>query len=226
MERISDKNYIPTFQDKIRCHKSNYTDKTRIFCTENYENKTIKIHDVGMVYEKRKWEYSFGQDSPIIFFTSLTEYFTDMVDYFNDSNDTTSQQWFSYYDFTNIKTEFSHKHHILILSKYDVFQKEFQNHDISKYIPEFNGNPLSENDVLEFIIFKQTEGIDIKKLNIFVTNLTDSDEFDILMNDIENIALGNSMKEKVKIIRKKIIFNYEEFMKKFNRFTEINFSFE
>ena len=65
-----------------------------------------------------------------------------------------------------------------------------------------------------------------RKFYIFITNLTDLNEFDILMNDFERIGSGEEFIENVKIIKKKEIFKYEEFMMKFNQITEIYFSFE
>jgi len=56
--------------------------------------------------------------------------------------------------------------------------------------------------------------------------LTDFDEFEILMNDIERIASDEIFNKNVKIVKKKMNINYEEFMLKCYRFTEINFSFQ
>ena len=77
MNRISDIDYIPTFQDEILSY--NYVDFI-IECTEIYEKKSIKIYDMRKQPSQRKMFYYNEGHGPIMFFSSLIEYFTVLLE--------------------------------------------------------------------------------------------------------------------------------------------------
>jgi len=135
IETICRKDYIPSFQDIIRCRIRT----TGIVELEfQVENHIFKLFDVGgQRNERKKWIHCFDQVTAVIFVAALSSYdqmlieddkVNRLIEAINLFDDICNGRWFR-------KTAM-----ILFLNKKDLFAEKCQRIPISTLFPEYTGS--------------------------------------------------------------------------------------
>merc|ERR1711981_1213506 len=160
LDRIKDKNYIPTLQDVLRVRVPTSGIVEYPF---DLDQIIFRMVDVGgQRSERRKWIHCFENVTSIIFLVALSEYDQVLVESENENRMEESKALFrciiSY-------SWFSSKSFILFLNKKDLLEEKIKSSHLVDYFPEYDGPKYDHNQAREFI------------LNMFVElNVVNSDD--------------------------------------------------
>jgi len=134
IDRITEKDYVPTEQDILRSRVKT----SGIIETEFVVDKTkFRLVDVGgQRSERKKWMHCFEEVTAVIFCVALSEYDLKM-----DEDDVTSRMVDSLKLFKEICNSkwFAETSMILFLNKKDLFEEKIKRVDLKNYFPDYNG---------------------------------------------------------------------------------------
>eukprot|EP01080_Neovahlkampfia_damariscottae_P008103 gene8103-12564_t len=223
MYRLDPEVYIPTLEDVI--HSQKYNSQYAKIMDYEFKNNTYRLIDQSGHPNIR---YHYRRNITPLFIMSSTDYFQMMTicpqNRLIDS--------LGYLDLI-VDGRYYFKESdkiILILSKFDLFLKYYKKNDLSKLFDEYKGGHDIKN-MMDFIVneFKKRTPKDIK-LSVLIGDLTDSDQFNILIEDVENIVNGSLVIEDYRVYKTKEKFYFDEsdifqiLKKKFNRYSQcLNF---
>eukprot|EP01080_Neovahlkampfia_damariscottae_P004876 gene4876-8470_t len=222
--------YIPTMEDVIHTRKFN-SQFAKIMDYE-FKNKTYRFIDQSgnpnirdhYRYFNRNYNRKNHRDNKTpLFIMSSTDYF-QMVTTYPENRLIDSLEYFGHI----IEGRFYFKSDkvILILSKFDVFLKYYKENDLSKLFHGYKGGQDIKN-MIDFIVneFKKRTPKDVK-LSVLIGDLTDSDQFNIMIEDVENIANGSLVIGDYRVYKTKEKFYFDEsdlfeiMKKKYNRYSQ------
>jgi len=142
VERLADKNYIPTEQDVLRSRAKT----TGIIETEFSVEKTkFRMVDVGgQRSERKKWMHCFQDVTSVIFCVAISEY--DLKLYEDDQTNRMHESLKLFKEICNSKW-FIDTAMMLFLNKRDLFEEKIKKVDLTVAFPEYTGGLNYENAV-------------------------------------------------------------------------------
>eukprot|EP01132_Coremiostelium_polycephalum_P002066 gene2066-2550_t len=190
LNRISDKNFIPTDQDIL------YTRLSTVAVTEtrfSVRGINFRMIDVGGQRGHRdKWIHHFSDVTAILFIVSLSEY-----DQVLEEDSTTNRMKESMKVFTDIINQrwFTEVPIILFLNKKDLFLEKVKRKNISCCFPDYTGSQ-DYDDSLQFIKKKFLSCNKTPK-NIYthVTTATDTNNISAVFEAVKDILTRQTMEE-------------------------------
>jgi len=191
VERLADKNYIPTEQDVLRSRAKT----TGIIETEFSVEKTkFRMVDVGgQRSERKKWMHCFQDVTSVIFCVAISEY--DLKLYEDDQTNRMHESLKLFKEICNSKW-FIDTAMMLFLNKRDLFEEKIKKVDITVAFPEYTGGLNYENAVT-FIKDKFLAQNENPKKHIYthVTCATDTDGISVVFNAVKDIILQKILDE-------------------------------
>lgn len=147
IDRISQKDYLPTEQDVLRVRVPTTGIIEYPFMLENI---TFRMVDVGgQRSERRKWIHCFENVTSIMFLAALSEYDQVLVESDNENRMEESKALFrtiiTYPWFQNSSV-------ILFLNKKDLLEEKIMHSHLVDYFPEFDGPKRDPQSAREFIL--------------------------------------------------------------------------
>ncbi|MES1910753.1 MAG: hypothetical protein MHM6MM_003287 [Cercozoa sp. M6MM] len=151
LERISQPDFVPTFEDVLRVRV-----RTTGIVDSSFEiqGRTYNIFDVGgQRNERKKWIHCFEGVNAIIFVAALSAY-NQLL--FEDDTTNRMQESLRLFDEVCNSHWFEKTSIILFLNKRDLFEAKLQASNeefepISKYFPDFQGDPRNFDEVVDFV---------------------------------------------------------------------------
>lgn len=191
VDRLTDKNYVPTEQDVLRSRAKT----TGIIETEfNIEKTKFKMVDVGgQRSERKKWMHCFQDVTSVIFCVAISEY--DLKLYEDDQTNRMHESLKLFKEICNSKW-FLDTAMILFLNKRDLFEEKIKKIDLSIAFPDYSGGLNYENAV-EFIKDKFLSQNENPRKHIYthVTCATDTDNINVVFNAVKDIILQKILDE-------------------------------
>jgi len=185
IDRIADKDYVPTVQDILRSRVKT----TGIIETEFIVDKVkFRLMDVGgQKSERKKWMHCFEDVKSVIFCVALSEYDLKM-----DEDEVTSRMVDSLKLFKEICNSkwFSETSMILFLNKKDLFEEKIKRVDLKDYFPDYNGGK-NYTAALQFIKEKFLAQNEHPRKDIYThdTCATDTTQVMVVFNAVKDIIL-------------------------------------
>jgi GTPase SAR1 family protein len=185
VDRLADKNYIPTEQDVLRSRAKT----TGIIETEFVIEKTkFRMVDVGgQRSERKKWMHCFQDVTAVIFCVALSEY--DLKLYEDDSTNRMHESLKLFREICNSKW-FTDTAMILFLNKRDLFADKIKKVDLKVAFDDYNGG-LNYDNAVTFIKDKFLSQNENPKKHVYthVTCATDTDSIQVVFNAVKDIIL-------------------------------------
>lgn len=195
IERISQKNYVPTVDDVLHARV-----RTSGIVTESYtvDHIPFEMYDVGgQRNERKKWIHCFEGVTAVIFVAALSEY--DQTLYEDTSTNRMMEALDLFADICN-NVFFLSSSMILFLNKSDLFREKIKTKHI-KDSPHFVDYDGEEGDYeagvayfKEKFLARNKAGSN-KKIYVHVTCATDSKNVRYVFDSCKDILLRNSIKE-------------------------------
>eukprot|EP00008_Paramoeba_atlantica_P010153 CAMPEP_0201488292 /NCGR_PEP_ID=MMETSP0151_2-20130828/17873_1 /ASSEMBLY_ACC=CAM_ASM_000257 /TAXON_ID=200890 /ORGANISM="Paramoeba atlantica, Strain 621/1 / CCAP 1560/9" /LENGTH=355 /DNA_ID=CAMNT_0047873551 /DNA_START=58 /DNA_END=1125 /DNA_ORIENTATION=+ len=192
LDRISDKKYLPTTEDILRCRS-----KTTGICEISFKVDDVyfKMVDVGgQRSERTKWIKCFEDVTAIIYFLSLSEYNLSL---FEDPSVNRMQESFRLFtEIVNSKW-FTETPVILFLNKRDIFKEKIEKneHPLSNVFPEFPGGD-SYDEAVEFIKKKLlSQNTQDKTVFTHVTCCTDTGNIKYVFESVREYLMQEAFKQ-------------------------------
>jgi GTPase SAR1 family protein len=195
IERISQKNYIPTVDDVLHARV-----RTSGIVTESYTVDRIpfEMYDVGgQRNERKKWIHCFEGVTAVIFVAALSEY--DQTLYEDTSTNRMVEALDLFADICN-NVFFLSSSMILFLNKSDLFREKVKNKNIRDQ-PDFADYGGEDGDYeagvayfKERFLARNKTGSN-KKIYVHITCATDSKNVRYVFDSCKDILLRNSIKD-------------------------------
>ncbi|OQR67447.1 guanine nucleotide-binding protein G(i) subunit alpha-like, partial [Tropilaelaps mercedesae] len=192
LERISQRNYIPTQQDVLR---------TRVKTTGIVETHFVfkglhfKMFDVGgQRSERKKWIHCFEGVTAIIFCVALSGY--DLVLAEDDQMNRMVESMRLFDSICNNKW-FTHTSIILFLNKKDLFEEKITRSPLTICFPEYTG--ANQYDEAAAYIQMQFERLnkrqDTKEVYTHFTCATDTSNIQFVFDAVTDVIIKNNLKD-------------------------------
>ncbi|KAJ7217524.1 guanine nucleotide binding protein, alpha subunit [Mycena rebaudengoi] len=186
--RLFDPVYVPTAQDILHaCERTTGITETT-FKLGRYEILMIEVG--AQSSERRKWIHCFQDVTSILFSVSLSGYDQCLV---YDPNVTQMQDAMTMWDSICNSQWFKYTSIMLLLTKYDIFQKKIKTSEIRTFFPDFegeSGNAAQGRDYFKkrFMSLVPKDGRP-KHREIYIHVMTDTDFLRLLMLVNEEIIM-------------------------------------
>jgi len=190
VDTVARPDYIPSFNDVIRCRIRT----TGIVELEfQYEKHVFKLFDMGgQRNERKKWIHCFENVTAVIFVAALSSYdqmlieddkVNRMVEAINLFDDICNGRWFK-------RTAM-----ILFLNKRDLFQEKLQKVPFNTYFPEYKGSG-QYNECAQYIqqLF-ENQNKQKKQVYTHLTCATATDNIKMVFNAIKDIIIRAGLKD-------------------------------
>jgi len=191
VERLAERNYIPTETDVLRSRAKT----TGIIETEFEIEKTrFKMVDVGgQRSERKKWMHCFQDVTAVIFCVAISEY--DLKLYEDDQTNRMQESLKLFKEICN-SVWFTDTAMILFLNKRDLFEEKIKRVDLTVAFPDYRGG-LNYDNAVTFIKDKFLAQNENPKKHIYtqVTCATDTDNINVVFNAVKDIILQQILQE-------------------------------
>eukprot|EP01121_Diplochlamys_sp_Union-15-3_P001965 TRINITY_DN1168_c0_g1_i3.p1 TRINITY_DN1168_c0_g1~~TRINITY_DN1168_c0_g1_i3.p1 ORF type:complete len:351 (+),score=59.05 TRINITY_DN1168_c0_g1_i3:75-1127(+) len=190
IERISQKDYVPSEQDVLRSRAKT----TGITETEfEIEGANFKMVDVGgQRSERKKWIHCFEDVTAIIFCVALSEYDLKL---YEDENINRMHESLKLFDEICNSKWFMKVSIILFFNKSDIFKEKIKKVDLKVCFSDYDGG-LSYDNASRFILDKFTDlnqNPDLKQIYSHITCATDTQNIKFVFNSVKDIILHKAL---------------------------------
>eukprot|EP01121_Diplochlamys_sp_Union-15-3_P001966 TRINITY_DN1168_c0_g2_i1.p1 TRINITY_DN1168_c0_g2~~TRINITY_DN1168_c0_g2_i1.p1 ORF type:complete len:351 (+),score=57.19 TRINITY_DN1168_c0_g2_i1:89-1141(+) len=190
LERISQKDYVPSEQDVLRSRAKT----TGITETEfEIEGTKFKMVDVGgQRSERKKWIHCFEDVTAILFCVALSEYDLKL---YEDENVNRMHESLKLFDEICNSKWFMKVSIILFLNKSDLFKEKIKKVDLKVCFSDYDGG-LNYDKAIEYICDKfinLNQNSDSKQIYWHVTCATDTQNIKFVFNAVKDILLHRAL---------------------------------
>ncbi|XP_063678034.1 guanine nucleotide-binding protein G(i) subunit alpha-3-like isoform X1 [Bolinopsis microptera] len=190
IERITERNYLPTIDD-ILCTR---LETTKIVEAKfNYKTLSFKMYDVGGQRTQRsKWIHCFDDVTAIIFIIALSEYNLRLAE--DNKTNRMKESMLLFSSICNMKY-FTTTPFILFLNKTDIFQRKIEHVPITVAFPEYSGP--NDYDTCKQYIQDQLVALNKnpeKSIFPHFTNATDTNNIKFVFDAVVEIFLEHNLK--------------------------------
>ena len=191
IDRLLDKDYVPTNQDILRA---------RVKTTGIIEMKfkvgdlVYRMFDVGgQRSERKKWIHCFENVMAIIFLVAISAY--DQVLIEDESVNRMEEALVLFNSICNSKW-FVHTSIILFLNKIDIFKEKIKTSPVSNYFPDFTGGSDYEKATAYFSQrFRSLNQSSDKQVYVHLTCATDTNQIKFVMDAVSNIIIRDNLRQ-------------------------------
>lgn len=180
LARVTDKSFVPTPDDILRCRVKT---TSVIETTFQFESTRFRIVDVGgQRTERRKWIHCFSDMSALLYVSAISEYNQSLLE--DDKVIRLSESMELFEELVN-SVWFRNVTVILFLNKIDIFRSKFSTSPLSKLFPDFT----HDSDVEEGIAYISAKFASLNKIQdrkIF-THLTCATDTECIRKVFESV---------------------------------------
>jgi len=190
LDRIGDKNYLPSEQDVLRTRVKT----TGIVETHfEYKNLNFKIFDVGgQRSERKKWIHCFEDVTAIIFCSAMSAY--DQVLYEDETTNRMHESMKLFDSICNNKW-FTDTSIILFLNKKDLFEHKISKSRLTIAFPEYSGrNNFTEASAYIQTQFESMNKSRAKEVYSHMTCATDTDNVQFVFDSVADVIIASNLK--------------------------------
>ncbi|KAL2913288.1 guanine nucleotide-binding protein subunit alpha [Polyrhizophydium stewartii] len=191
IDRISQRDYIPTDQDVLRSRvkTTGITDSTF-----QVGQLTYRMFDVGgQRSERKKWIHCFENVTAILFLVAISEYDQVLIE---DENVNRIHEALILFESICNSRWFTNTSIILFLNKIDLFKQKLPRSPLNRYFPEYIGGPIYENACHFFLEkFVRLQRAPNKQVYPHFTCATDTTQVKFVMSAVNDILMQNSLRE-------------------------------
>lgn len=188
LERLAPPNYMPTFEDILRCRM-----KTVGIIEIGFQVGDIyfKLFDVGgQRNERKKWIHHFDGVTAVIFVASMSDF--DQKCYEDDITNRMTESMDLFDEMVN-GTWFKDTSIMLFLNKTDIFREKIKNTDLKVCFPEYEGG----NDFDSASTFIKNKFLNLNKYDkgrIFVhmTEATNTEDISKVFDQVKEIIINKN----------------------------------
>jgi len=192
VDDMASENYVPTYQDVLRCRARTTGIVETEFVIEEYQFKMLDVG--GQRNERKKWIHCFENVTAVIFVAAMNEY-----DQFLFEDNTTNRIEESLNLFSEICNSrwFRNKSMILFLNKDDLFREKIKTVDLKVCFDEYDGGCDYEraSSYLKRQFLKRNEYPDTKRVYVHITCATDTANISFTFNVVSDIIVKERLKE-------------------------------
>ncbi|KAF3988718.1 hypothetical protein FT663_03217 [Candidozyma haemuli var. vulneris] len=160
----------------------------------NIKNMTFKVLDAGgQRSERKKWIHCFQDIDAVLFVLAVSEY--DQTLYEDERVNRMKESLMLFEALCNSKW-FKDTPFILFLNKVDLLEEKLQRSPITQYFPNFEGNPSSVNEVLDYF-----EGLLLnlnrtsKPIYVHRTCATDTKAMGFVLSAATDVVIQQNLRE-------------------------------
>eukprot|EP01080_Neovahlkampfia_damariscottae_P009819 gene9819-2142_t len=190
IDRISEKGYLPSDQDILRCRVKTTGVVDAEFDQNGFQFRLIDVG--GQRSERKKWIHCFEGVSAVIFVASLSEY--DLKCYEDDKTMRMMESLVLFDEVCNSRY-FQDRDIILFFNKVDLFKEKIEKTDLKVCFQEYDGGCNFENALKfiekEFLDRNQDDG---KNIHTFFTCATDTSIIANAFDNVKEVVLRNQLK--------------------------------
>ncbi|CAO3670921.1 hypothetical protein G6F70_005436 [Rhizopus microsporus] len=191
IERIGSPDYVPTDQDVLRSRVKTIGITETKFTVGNL---VYKMFDVGgQRSERKKWIHCFESVTAIIFLVAISEYDQVLVE---DETVNRMQEALILFDSICNSRWFEKTSTILFLNKTDIFKKKISTSPISKYFPDYKGQPDDYEAACQYFThrFESLNTSTDKQVYTHLTCATDTEKIKFVMAAVNDIIIQSSLR--------------------------------
>jgi len=193
VDAMAEDDYLPTYQDVLRCRARTTGIVETDFVIEEYHFKMLDVG--GQRNERKKWIHCFENVTAVIFVAAMNEYdqllFEDnvtnrLVESLNLFAEICNSRWFR------------NKSMILFLNKDDLFREKIKQVDLKICFDDYDGG-LDYEKAAAFIkrqFLKRNEYPDTKRVYVHITCATDTQNISFTFNVVSDIIVKERLKER------------------------------
>jgi GTPase SAR1 family protein len=192
VDAMAEEDFLPTYQDVLRCRARTTGIVETEFVIEEYHFKMLDVG--GQRNERKKWIHCFENVTAVIFVAAMNEYdqllFEDnvtnrIVEALNLFSEICNSRWFR------------NKSMILFLNKDDLFREKIKTVDLKVCFEEYDGgcdyDKASAYMKRQFL--KRNEYPDTKRVYVHITCATDTANISFTFNVVSDIIVKERLKE-------------------------------
>ncbi|KAL9656390.1 hypothetical protein ABK040_005156 [Willaertia magna] len=196
IDRITDKSYIPTVEDVLKCRvRTTGVHETRF----EFGGFNMRIVDVGgQRGQRKKYKHIyniFNNVTALIFVVSLTEYAQVLEE---DNTQNRIQESLVLFDELVNSSVFNEKPVLLFLNKVDLFENLIKKVDLNTCFKDYNGPKNDKDAALQFIEkkFKALRENSDSEVYTHVTCAVDTNNISKVLDSLKNIIIKESLSSK------------------------------
>jgi len=192
VDAMAEEDFLPTYQDVLRCRARTTGIVETEFVIEEYHFKMLDVG--GQRNERKKWIHCFENVTAVIFVAAMNEFdqllFEDnvtnrIVEALNLFSEICNSRWFR------------NKSMILFLNKDDLFREKIKTVDLKVCFEEYDGgcdyDKASAYMKRQFL--KRNEYPDTKRVYVHITCATDTANISFTFNVVSDIIVKERLKE-------------------------------
>ncbi|KAG0374380.1 hypothetical protein BGX24_010475 [Mortierella sp. AD032] len=189
VDRIYERDYIPTDADILRCRvKSTGITET----TFHMGKLTYRMFDVGgQRSERKKWIHCFEAVTAVLFLVAISGYDQCLVE---DKDSNQMEDALMLFDQVCNSHWFIDTSMIMFMNKTDIFRTKIQYSPVRAYFPDYSGDEGDYDAAIEFFRsrFMRLNRSEHKEVYIHYTDATDTGLLRNIMDSVNTIILARN----------------------------------
>jgi len=192
VDALAQDDFLPTYQDVLRCRARTTGIVETDFAIEDYHFKMLDVG--GQRNERKKWIHCFENVTAVIFVAAMNEYdqllFEDnvtnrIIESLNLFSEICNSRWFR------------NKSMILFLNKDDLFREKIKKIDLKVCFDEYDGGCDYEkaSSYMKRQFLKKNDYPDMKRVYVHITCATDTANISFTFNVVSDIIVKERLKE-------------------------------
>ncbi|KAI9767182.1 MAG: G-Protein alpha subunit [Geoglossum umbratile] len=190
LDRLFAADFVPSNQDVLRSRLKTTGITETIF---DLGKLTYRMFDVGgQRSERKKWIHCFENVNCVLFLVAISGYDQCLVEEMDGNQ---MQEAFMLFESISNSRWFTKTSLILFLNKMDLFRAKLESSPVTKYFPDYQGDPKDATEVSQYFRdrFLELSRDPRKEVYTHFTNATDTDLLGITMASVQNTIIQRSL---------------------------------
>jgi len=192
VDEMAKDNFIPSYQDVLRCRARTTGIVETEFVIEDYQFKMLDVG--GQRNERKKWIHCFENVTAVIFVAAMNEY--DQLLFEDHQTNRIHESLNLFSEICNSRW-FRNKSMILFLNKDDLFRDKIRTVDLKVCFDDYDVGCDYEKaaSYLKRQFLKRNEYPDTKRIYVHITCATDTANISFTFNVVSDIIVKERLKE-------------------------------
>jgi len=192
VDEMAKEDFLPTYQDVLRCRARTTGIVETEFVIEEYQFKMLDVG--GQRNERKKWIHCFENVTAVIFVAAMNEY--DQLLFEDHQTNRLHESLNLFSEICNSRW-FRNKSMILFLNKDDLFREKIKAVDMKCCFEDYDGG-LDYEKAASFLkrqFLKRNEYPDTKRIYVHITCATDTANISFTFNVVSDIIVKERLRE-------------------------------